>query len=98
MLEVTLSVCSLLPASYACHTGGRYEAALYGVLAGYLPAVLPVCSTWEDACWAYCRAWLDNAADAALEQEQAAVTALQRGTGLLVSVDPAPVLGLTFWK
>lgn len=29
-----------------------YERALYGVLTGYLPAVLPVCRTWEDHLWA----------------------------------------------
>ena len=34
---------------------GRYEAALYGALSGNVSAVLPVCGTWEDACWAYCR-------------------------------------------
>lgn len=41
--------------------GGRYEAALYGALCGHLPSVLPVCASWEDACWAYCRAWLEQA-------------------------------------
>ena len=34
---------------------GRYEAALYGALGGNVAAVLPVCGSWEDACWAYCR-------------------------------------------
>ena len=34
---------------------GRYEAALYGALGGNAAAVLPVCGSWEDACWAYCR-------------------------------------------
>lgn len=34
---------------------GRYEAALYGALSGNVPAVLPICGSWEDACWAYCR-------------------------------------------
>ncbi len=34
---------------------GRYEAAVYGVMSGNVAASLPVCSTWEDACWAYCR-------------------------------------------
>mmetsp|Transcript_33440 Transcript_33440/g.73943 ORF Transcript_33440/g.73943 Transcript_33440/m.73943 type:complete len:1069 (+) Transcript_33440:427-3633(+) len=50
--------------------GGRYEAAVYGVLSGNLAAVLPVCSTWEDACWAYCRAWLDLNTDQNLSVER----------------------------
>jgi hypothetical protein len=28
--------------------------------------MLPVCATWEDEAWAYCRAWLDLAADEAV--------------------------------
>lgn len=46
---------------------GRYEAAVYAALCGHLQHMLPVCgSSWEDACWAYCRAWLDVAVDEAL--------------------------------
>lgn len=58
-------------AMHAVHAraGARYEAALYGALCGSLPAVLPVCGSWEDACWAHCRAWLDTATDDALGQE-----------------------------
>ena len=35
--------------------GAMYEAAVYGALGGNVSAVLPVCGSWEDAFWAYCR-------------------------------------------
>jgi len=38
-----------------CASGNRWEAALYGSLCGHLSRVLPVCSSWEDEAWAYCR-------------------------------------------
>jgi nuclear pore complex protein Nup107 len=46
-----------------------YERALYGLLTGYLPAVLPVCRTWEDHLWARltCRIESRSVASAALE-------------------------------
>lgn len=40
---------------YCCASGNRWEAALYGSLCGHLSRVLPVCSSWEDEAWAYCR-------------------------------------------
>ena len=48
---------SAATASGAAGQGGgtRYEAAVYGALSGNVSAVLPVCGSWEDACWAYCR-------------------------------------------
>ena len=36
----------------------RWEAALYGALAGSVTDVLPACGCWEDAVWARARAWL----------------------------------------
>jgi hypothetical protein len=49
------------------NSGRRFEAALYGALGGHVARMLPVCAgSWEDECWAYCRAWLDLAADAEL--------------------------------
>lgn len=38
--------------------GGLYEAALYGALCGNLDRMLPVCTSWDAACWAYFRCWL----------------------------------------
>lgn len=36
----------------------RYEPAVFGALSGGVSSMLPVCSTWEDLAWAYCRwAW-----------------------------------------
>lgn len=43
--------------------GGLYEAAVYAALAGHLPRVLPVCTSWEDRAWAHLRCWLDCAVD-----------------------------------
>ncbi len=50
--------------------GGKSEAALYGLLAGHLPSVLPVCVSWRDQCWAHCRAWLDREVDDTLSKRQ----------------------------
>lgn len=52
-------------------TGGApHEAALYGALCSHLARVLPACSTWEDACWAHLRCWLEAEVDAALAAQQ----------------------------
>eukprot|EP00775_Hariotina_reticulata_P011330 gene11330-11480_t len=48
--------------------GNRWEAAVYGSLCGHLSRVLPVCSSWEDEAWAYCRAWLELKTDHLLLQ------------------------------
>lgn len=40
-----------------------YERALYGTLTGYLPAVLPVCRTWEDHIWARINARIEARSD-----------------------------------
>lgn len=53
-------------AAAAATPSNRYEAALYGALGSHVAAVLPVCGGWEDECWAYCRAWLDLRAEAAV--------------------------------
>ena len=48
----------------------KWEAAVFGALAGHVARALPACASWEDEAWAYCRAWLDLGADeraAALE-------------------------------
>ncbi|XP_044271446.1 nuclear pore complex protein Nup107 [Tribolium madens] len=36
-----------------------YEKAAVGSLCGYLDAILPVCTTWEDHLWAYLRTMVD---------------------------------------
>jgi hypothetical protein len=43
---------------------------VFGALAGHVARVLPVCSTWEDEAWAYCRAWLDLGGDEAVAREE----------------------------
>lgn len=60
-------------AAAAATPGNKWEAALFGALAGHVARVLPVCSGWEDEAWAYCRAWLDLGADerVAAEEEHA---------------------------
>lgn len=40
-----------------------YERALYGTLTGYLPAVLPVCRSWEDHVWAHINARIEARID-----------------------------------
>lgn len=49
---------------------GLHEAAVYGTLSSHVARVLPVCASWEDACWAYLRCWLDAAVDAGLTEQQ----------------------------
>eukprot|EP00798_Chlamydomonas_sp_ICE-L_P004835 gene4835-34588_t len=61
---------SCLVASEAPASSPKFEAALYGALCGNLSAVLPVCNNWEDACWAYCRAWLDLRTDDLIRAER----------------------------
>uniref|UniRef100_A0A383W4J3 Nuclear pore complex protein n=1 Tax=Tetradesmus obliquus TaxID=3088 RepID=A0A383W4J3_TETOB len=46
--------------------GNCWEAAVYGALCGHVTAMLPVCASWEDEMWSYCRAWLDLQTDAML--------------------------------
>ncbi len=48
----------------------QFERALYGALCGYLPAVLPVCTTWEDALWAYARCNVEARVTAQLQQRK----------------------------
>ncbi|KAL8739075.1 MAG: hypothetical protein Q9181_000257 [Wetmoreana brouardii] len=49
----------------AARTGvmDRYEAAVYGVLSGYLPSVLKVCITWNDHLFAHYNSYLLRAFD-----------------------------------
>ena len=44
----------------AARTGGmdHYEAAVYGVLSGYLPSILKVCTTWNDHLFAHYNSYL----------------------------------------
>jgi hypothetical protein len=46
--------------------GSKHEAAVYAALCGHLQNMLPVCSSWEDAAWAFCRAWLEQQVDRGL--------------------------------
>ncbi|KAL4448847.1 hypothetical protein ABPG77_007564 [Micractinium sp. CCAP 211/92] len=65
---------------------GLYEAALYGALSCHVARVLPVCSSWEDSCWAYLRCWLDASVDSALaRQQQDAAGSEGEGDGLLAA-------------
>lgn len=50
----------------------RYEAAVYGALSSNTSKMLPVCDTWESACWALFRGWLDSQVDSALADAHAA--------------------------
>lgn len=50
--------------------GNRYEAALYGALSCNVSRMLSVCSSWEDECWVYSRAWLDLAAETEITKKQ----------------------------
>ncbi|KAL7410578.1 nuclear pore protein 84/107 [Mrakia frigida] len=45
-----------------------YERALYGTLTGYLPAVLPVCRSWEDHVWAHINARIEARIDRRLSE------------------------------
>ncbi|CDZ96991.1 Nuclear pore complex, rNup107 component (sc Nup84) [Phaffia rhodozyma] len=45
-----------------------YERALYGILTGYLPAVLPVCRSWEDHVWARINARIEDRIDRKLKE------------------------------
>uniref|UniRef100_A0A7S1X2S4 Nuclear pore complex protein n=1 Tax=Tetraselmis chuii TaxID=63592 RepID=A0A7S1X2S4_9CHLO len=47
--------------------GGDYEAAVYAALCGHVARMLKVCKTWEDACWAYFRTYLDVSLDSKLQ-------------------------------
>ncbi|KAF8067307.1 SRL1 [Scenedesmus sp. PABB004] len=49
--------------------GNRWEAAVYAALCGHVARMLPVCASWEDEAWAYCRAWLDLQTDAMLSED-----------------------------
>ncbi|PSC76457.1 nuclear pore complex NUP107 isoform B [Micractinium conductrix] len=62
---------------------GLHEAAVYAALGCHVARVLPVCTSWEDACWAYLRCWLDAAVDGALLEQQAAEGEGGPGDGLL---------------
>ncbi|GAX83501.1 hypothetical protein CEUSTIGMA_g10926.t1 [Chlamydomonas eustigma] len=65
--------------------GWKFERAVYGVLSGNVAAVLPVCASWEDALWAYCRACLDVSTDESLGYfEQATVDVI--GSDVLTGV------------
>ena len=44
-----------LQASERVGSESKEEAALYGVLAGNVGRVLPLCASWEDATWALTR-------------------------------------------
>ncbi|GAQ87116.1 nuclear pore protein 84/107 containing protein [Klebsormidium nitens] len=50
----------------------KYEAAVYGALSANTSKMLPVCDTWEAACWALFRGWLDSQVDSALADAHAA--------------------------
>ena len=70
---------------------GLHEAAVYAALSCHVARVLPVCTSWEDCCWAYLRCWLDAAADAALaeqqQQEDAGALAVAEAAEGLVGAD-----------
>ncbi|KAL6070967.1 Nuclear pore complex protein [Balamuthia mandrillaris] len=45
-----------------------YEKAIYAILCGNIPQVLPVCASWEDHLWVYSKAKLDASIDLELKQ------------------------------
>lgn len=47
----------------AHHSTSRHERAIYGILGADLSKVLPMCPTWEDACWACFKVMTDVKAD-----------------------------------
>ncbi|GLI68609.1 hypothetical protein VaNZ11_013082 [Volvox africanus] len=44
----------------AAGAGDKFERAVFGALGGDAAAGLPVCVTWEDFAWVYCRSWLES--------------------------------------
>jgi nuclear pore complex protein Nup107 len=50
----------------------KYEAAVYASFSSNVSRMLPVCDTWESACWALFRSWLDAQVDLALAETHAA--------------------------
>ncbi|GIL64903.1 hypothetical protein Vafri_18740 [Volvox africanus] len=44
----------------AAGAGDKFERAVFGALGGDAAAGLPVCATWEDFAWVYCRSWLES--------------------------------------
>lgn len=81
--------------------GGPHEAAVYAALCGHVARVLPVCTTWEDAAWAYFRAWLDLSVAMQLEADidgdqvplDAVMAALQGVDGVQVQEGMAAAAG-----
>ena len=61
-------LCLIRPAWQQSAPATALQAAIYGALAGHLGAVLPACSSWEDATWALCRCWLEATLDSRLAQ------------------------------
>ncbi len=56
-----MCLCVLLQSSERVGGESKEEAALYGVLAGNVGRVLPLCASWEDATWALTRRSACNA-------------------------------------
>lgn len=50
-----LQACHHADSCRAFLTGNRWEAAVYGAMCGHVTRMLPVCNSWEDEVWAYCR-------------------------------------------
>jgi hypothetical protein len=60
----------------------RWEAAMYGLLAGSVEDVLPVCECWEDAVWAHARSLLQVMPEEMLQRAAANARASREGQSL----------------
>ncbi|KNC55585.1 nuclear pore complex protein Nup107 [Thecamonas trahens ATCC 50062] len=73
----------------ASEASSQYERALYGVLAGSLSAVLPLCTSWEDHLWARCATALTSVLDTHLATARPSANAELVRTGLPAAMDIA---------
>ncbi|CAI5959085.1 unnamed protein product [Closterium sp. NIES-64] len=87
---------SLLVASEA--SSSRFEAAVLGALCGNVKRILPVCTSWQTACWALLRCWLDFQVEAHLSAAsspplpRALPSVSAAAARALASISPAPFL------
>jgi hypothetical protein len=65
--------------------GNKWEAAVYAAQCGHIKRMLPVCNSWEDEAWAYCRCVFMCLREWSL---QAAVPLLRRGIHLAAARMP----------
>ncbi|GIL72309.1 hypothetical protein Vretimale_3986 [Volvox reticuliferus] len=64
----------------------KFERAVFGALGGDAAAGLPVCVTWEDFAWVYCRSWLESWAMRATPPEAQAAADLVPGDAVMAAL------------